>query len=431
MSNKVGTGFISFHTVNDGESARLLNLSTTSAIMTFDGDNNPNPASQRILIVAKVHNENGTVAFNARAYNGEEDLGAVFLTGIGNQRTLTEIDWPPQASHIVVTATLGDLSDTITLVKVKDGAKANEIITGYLTNESATLTADFEGNVLSFSRANGSFKVFEGLEEETASATYSVVSSNGATGTINSSGQYSVLTMPSDNATIDFKAVFKGVEIVKTLSLSKSKQGATGTSTLALILTNESHTLPANSDGSVISYEGAETEIFIYQGTLDITNQASFSFVESVGVSGTLVDNKYIVDEMTEDSAFVNIKGIIGGLEIVKRFTLSKSKAGYTPIKDIDYFDGEDAYSVEVMSTAGNIFRNGVIYSVLNAIVKKGSQVITDEIPAQNFLWQRTSSNPAEDAIWNSAHQVGSKSVEITDQDIFQKAIFTCTVLKD
>lgn len=435
MSNKVGTGFISFHTVNDGESAELLYLSATSSIMTFDSDNKPSPSSQKILLVAKVQNANGTAAFSAKAYNGDTEIGSVLLAGLGNQRTITEADWPSEATHIVVTASLPGLTDVVTLVKVKDGARGvagKDVIAGYLTNESITLTAKFDGTVLNFDKATGTFRVFEGLADKTADAVvYSVSTSTGATGTINSTtGVYKITAMSQDTATIDFKAIYKGVEIVKTLSLSKSKQGESGIDTVVMVLGNESHTVIADHEGTVLSFEGAETDIYVYEGIDDITNSVVLSAAPTEGISGTLVGNRYTVTAMTEETGFVNIKATIAGQEFSKRFSIAKSRNGYTPVKDIDYFDGEDTYSVEVVSTEGNIFRNGVIYARLNAIVKKGSEDITDLVPANKFVWQRTSKKPAEDESWNLSHSLGSKSIEITDDDIFQKAIFTCTVLK-
>ena len=125
------------------------------------------------------------------------------------------------------------LNDKVTIYRVADGATGatgQNAIVGLLTNESVTLQANNAGTVSSFTPANGEFWVYNGTTRVTTGITFSKVSNTGCTATINSSGAYSVSAMTADNATAIFRAVYNGVTIEKTLSLSKSKAGADGVS---------------------------------------------------------------------------------------------------------------------------------------------------------------------------------------------------------
>lgn len=90
-------------------------------------------------------------------------------------------------------------------------------------------------------------------------------------------------------------------------------------------------------------------------------------------------------------------------------------------------YDGEPSYSVYVESKNGTTFRNGIVSTTLVARVYRGGEEITDLIPDGNFLWRRTSNDAASDEIWNSARHYG-KELEITDEDVWYKAVFDCEV---
>ena len=118
---------------------------------------------------------------------------------------------------------------TWSLIKGTDGTNGVNPRTGYLTADSITLPADYNGVVLSFSTATGTFKVFNGTTDVTTSSAFSKVSETGCTSTINATtGVYSVTAMSVDYATAIYQAVYGGVTIQKILALGKSRQGAQG-----------------------------------------------------------------------------------------------------------------------------------------------------------------------------------------------------------
>lgn len=90
---------------------------------------------------------------------------------------------------------------------------------------------------------------------------------------------------------------------------------------------------------------------------------------------------------------------------------------------------GEDATSVQIFSTNGNIFRDGTAYTTMRAIVFRGDQDITDEIDESLFNWERVSGDSVADESWNtSSKAVGRKTVEITPSDVLGRTVFACHV---
>ena len=263
--------------------AKTLTLSATAQTMSFNAFDVLTPSNQTISFTANLQNLTGTATFVATPYNLSGVVqSAITLGGTGNTRSLSSSQLLSTYSKIVISASLEGLSDTVTISKIKDGAQS---VVGFLTNESATLAANTDGTVSNFAPAGGTFEVYDGLvrKTNTADVVYSSVSPTGCTATINATtGVYSVSAMSADTATFTMRANYKDNTVIidKTLSLSKSKQGATGpqgpqgntgTSAVSGFLTNESHTVAAAADGTGYSLVTAGGNFKVYSGTTDVT----------------------------------------------------------------------------------------------------------------------------------------------------------------
>lgn len=110
-----------------------------------------------------------------------------------------------------------------------DGKDAQEVFSGYLTNESIVLPANAAGTVTDFSKANGTFVTFLGQNQLSAGVAYSLESATGITTTINAtSGAYSVTAISADVGVAIYKAVYNGITIRKQVMVVRARQGATG-----------------------------------------------------------------------------------------------------------------------------------------------------------------------------------------------------------
>ena len=228
MANLVSGSFKSTN-VNDGADARLLMLEASGNVIGFDAEGKVVPG-QKVDIVAYIQNIEGSPVFTAIPYIGETAQTPITLKGSGNARYITGEEWNKDWNRLIVSVSLAGFTDSTTIAKVQDGSgkDGQNAIVGLLTNEAITLSADENGNIPDFSTATGEFQIYDGLTKVTEGVSFAISGQVGASGTINQNGVYNVTAMTADTATIEFKATYKGTEIVKKLSLAKSRKGQPG-----------------------------------------------------------------------------------------------------------------------------------------------------------------------------------------------------------
>ncbi len=211
---------------NSGANAPLLTLSCTAQTVTFDGQNALSPSSQTITATAVLQNLAGTAAFTCTLYDASgANLGNVTMGGgASNTRTLTGAQFTSlgAAAWAVITATLSGLSDTETIVKLRDGTGA---VVGDLSNQDQTLTADSTGHVTSYAGASTAMTIYVGLVDDTANWTFSKVDSTGVTSSISGAVvTVTAITDSTDTGYVDVTGARTGYpSVTKRFSLSKSK----------------------------------------------------------------------------------------------------------------------------------------------------------------------------------------------------------------
>ena len=210
----------------DGSAARLLFLTSDSQVFTLDKDGNPKEDS--ITVRALNQNAEGDATFSVTGVKdgGSEELITVEPTG---NTVVLPSSLAKKYLRIRVSATLGSLSDTLTLNVIRDGSPA---ITSFLTNEVVTLSATNSGVVTapSYGSAQGFFKVFDGSRDVSELATYSLTEVSGLTASISATGEYKVTSIiPSlDTVNLLLTATYKGQTFTRTFNIGKSKMGAAG-----------------------------------------------------------------------------------------------------------------------------------------------------------------------------------------------------------
>jgi len=110
--------------------------------------------------------------------------------------------------------------------------------------------------------------------------------------------------------------------------------------------------------------------------------------------------------------------------------TMYITKTGILTLsKEIPGPPGEDAISVQIFSSNGNVFRSNQGFTTMTATVWQGNDDITSQIDASKFTWERTSSDPVADESWNtSSKAIGHKSIQLTPADIIGRSVFACHV---
>ena len=113
----------------------------------------------------------------------------------------------------------------------------------------------------------------------------------------------------------------------------------------------------------------------------------------------------------------------VDGQDLFARYTYDGGQTWSSAIRIVG-----SAYRVEIVSSNGNIFKNGNISTVLSARVYNNEEDVTDTINASAFKWTKINSDGSLDTAWNTQHAGGTKTIKITSDDVYMKASFTCDV---
>ena len=172
-----------------------------------------------------------------------------------------------------------------------------------------------------------------------------------------------------------------------------------GTVTPVAFLDNDAHTIPCNSDGEPLSYEGASTNMYIFTGSIDDSSNWNYSATE-VGVVGIFNNGSYQVTKINNNNAYVDITAKKSGYEdLTRRFSIAKAIYGQdgTNAKYV-YVVGEQVFkyaddfkgtpipsSITLQATKYNITSNGMWQ------YKNGNQYVDMNITTDNITITPTS----------------------------------------
>lgn len=96
----------------------------------------------------------------------------------------------------------------------------------------------------------------------------------------------------------------------------------------------------------------------------------------------------------------------------------------------VENINAQKMYRVEIISSNGNIFKNGAISTTLYAKVYSWDEDITDMIDASKFRWTRISNDTIGDNAWNTSNFGGAKQITLTPADVYVRATFDCEILE-
>ena len=285
----------------------------------------------------------------------------------------------------------GDIvaEDSVSIYGIQDGSDA---VSGFLTNESHSVGADFIGNS-TLGAAGGTFKVFIGGTEVTTSCTFSVNSETGVDmSVVSGTGVYSVSNFPDNSltGTATFRATIpaniagtsSAVVLDKTYTISKS-QGAAPV--IVGELTNNSHSFTADVSGTISSTDlsnGGGTFNITKDGTLVNSNSnVTFSLVSQTGITTSInsASGEYTISAFptTTSTGTATFRATIAsgftGTGAAKNidliYTASKSQSGVSgsAIAELDLHYPYNAYGSSTPSspsTGTYNFSTGVIASI-------------------------------------------------------------------
>lgn len=268
------------------------------------------------------------------------------------------------------------ITDSVTVNKTQDGIDGDNPITGYLTNESITLSANKAGTVDSYSPATGTFKVSEGLIDKTLVSSFSLVSDTNCTAVIDAYGVYSLSAMTDEYASAEFKATYNGVEITKVVNMSKSKVGLTGNDAYNIVM------YPSNGNVFKFSPDGENVGIVdttLTVNTMNITSPSYSWFKDGDPISGETQSTLLVEADDVSSADITRYQCTVNG-------TANGSPISLTDvITIITSVDGQSALigylTNEVASVSASKEGTVADYSPANGIFKviKGLDDISDD----------------------------------------------------
>ena len=287
-----------------GSNARVVDLTTTAQAFAYTAAGST-PSPTTATITATTQNTSGIVYYE-------------FLIGTVSQQNTTsntytytpEIAFTSMPKQITVKVREGAAdaailaTDTMAMIGLRPGTNA---VSGFLTNEAATVAASSTGVVSSYTGTGGTFSVYDGITDKTgntATVTYSVVSTpTGITASIAATGVYTLSAMTVDSTSVTFRAIYAGVTIDKIYSIAKSKEGAAGLNSALFSIDNSSPVFRKNLTGTILpagitltTTASNITSITAYQwqkNAIDISGATASSYTVPIADYASVATNTY------------------------------------------------------------------------------------------------------------------------------------------
>lgn len=163
-----------------------------------------------------------------------------------------------------------------------------------------------------------------------------------------------------------------------------------------------------------------------YNGPYETAITADGQIVADFITSGSLVANiiKAGVIQSQDGSSWWDLES---GEVVLRAYATSKE---VTEVSDrITTIEEQKMLRLVIISSNGNIFKNGNVKTQLSAKVYSWDEDITDTLDANQFIWTRVSEDTEADKVWNEQHFGGAKSVAITGADVKVRATFYCDLI--
>jgi hypothetical protein len=312
---------------------------------------------------------------------------------VGNTATVSNVT----TNNIIIKASITYLGNTYesstTLTAIDD------TVTCSISKSSASVPADYDGANPVLTTATSTATISVGSTIDTANWTYlwtifsGVGSLSGAT-----TSSVTVSTMTTDSITVRLTAT-KATYPTQTLDfvVTKAKAGPPGTSASNVVgdLSNQTQTVSTTFTGTGYVFPSPVGVFNVFNNITNVTTSSTFSISGSATKSGLTISINSTTGQYnlsgaswTSDSEYFDLQAVYGGVTVIKRFTISKSKTGvpgtykfiFTSASVITK-DGTDAgdsggYTPSSVTATGKIFQSGVVsnYGYVSYSINGGIQ---------------------------------------------------------
>lgn len=345
-----------------------------------------------------------------------------------------------------------------TLVKGANGAPGSDAIVAVLTNESHVIPTDENGLHGNYRGADTEIKILEGATDVTSTFTITATASSGVTGSL-SGNKYTVTSMDEDTGEVTLTAKKGSTVITKVFTLTKSKKGIQGadgspgddsilyqlnTDTLVVIkdiddvYSQDSVSLTSVMKVGSEDYKNNPVYFRVYEQKVNPLTVDTFS---ELSVKDQVDNREYILSlygkpRLLQYESFIKESHIDYNLgkDIMSIFVEIYEDENFTKILDSQSIaviaEPKPNYKLEMNSTNGNSFVNGIINTEMYVTLYRGEEDITDSTDAKHFIWTRVSSDTTSDTAWNNKYKAGAKRITVTKDDVNVRARFSCNFVK-
>jgi phage minor structural protein len=123
---------------------------------------------------------------------------------------------------------------------------------------------------------------------------------------------------------------------------------------------------------------------------------------------------------LTVDASDIDEKSVVRWSAVINGVTVAFDEVTLTNLAE--------PILMTIMTSNGNLFKNNLINTVLTATLWRGGKEIDTDGSQFSYIWTKTDADGVADTAWNQAHTYSSKSITITQQDIFRRAQFECAI---
>lgn len=176
-------------------------------------------------------------------------------------------------------------------------------ISSSLSPSAVSLFAYADGSIPSYAAANGRFRLYEGANDVTGSATLTATPGSGVTGTVNTAdntpvngqpkGYFRVTELTADSGLLTISATYSGQTFTAVFSVSRVKTGYEIVAVLPTTNLFEGRVVYLTTDDKLYRYTGSAWTTAV--PAVDISGQIADSQISGVGaskVTGQLVDSQ-------------------------------------------------------------------------------------------------------------------------------------------
>lgn len=410
------TADISFALIQTGENARSAWISGEQVFKYAAGSTTASPS--QISLAANLQN----VTLTKWQYKTSAGEWADYPTTSDNSTITgtTLIVKPSHAIWVGDTASLrivtsdANVTDTTSIYKVTDGANGSNGAAGqnaaiaFLSNENITFAANASGQVAATSVTcnvvayKGTTKVTPTVGTVTGAVTGMTVTKGTTT-----SNEVPITIAITANATLGGSGQRQGTlsvpitsPVSTTLTIRWSKvctgatgaTGATGQNAVVFSLYAPSGTVFINGEGSLPIQTAA------YDGSTQITSGATYVWAKYTSGSWTTISGQTSSNLTVAGSDVTNMASY--------RCTMTYKSKTYTDV--ITLIDKTDNYQLDIDSSAGDIFKNGVGETILVArLWQNGAEV--DALKSTTY----STSNPSSPATGDFYYKITKSTPEM------------------